>query len=56
MDSKGDDFDFELKAPANGKLPLRRVDPTCLLDMAGFSSQEMNPKVSYTAPENKHYI
>lgn len=49
MDSKGDDLDFELKAPANGKFPLRRVDPTALLDMAALSSQATNPKILYTA-------
>lgn len=37
MDNKGDDFDLELKAPENGKLPLRRVVPTALLDMNAAS-------------------
>ena len=30
IDSKGDAFDLALRAPANGKLPLRRVEVGCL--------------------------
>lgn len=36
IDNNGEDFDFECKDPAKGKLPLstnRRVEPTGLLDM-----------------------
>ncbi len=36
MDNKGEERDFECKAPANGMLPLstkRREGFTCLLDM-----------------------
>lgn len=37
IDNKGDDFDFAFKAPANGKLPLRRVGLGCLLCMTNRS-------------------
>ena len=36
IDKRGDERDFECKAPTKGKLPLsptRLVEPTCLLDM-----------------------
>lgn len=36
IDIRGDERDFECKAPTNGKLPpspTRLVEPTCLLDM-----------------------
>ncbi len=35
-DNKGEDFDFELKAPTNGRVAPRRVELTCLLDMTTF--------------------
>lgn len=36
IDNKGDDLDFEFNAAAKGKLPPRREEPTCLLDMTIF--------------------
>lgn len=48
IDNKGDDFDFAFRAPANGKLPLRRVEVGCLLCMIN-SSKEYNS----TFDENK---
>lgn len=35
-DTKGEDLDFEFMTPTNGRLPPRRVEPTCLLDIATF--------------------
>lgn len=49
-DNKGDDLDFELKAPEKGKVPVRRVEPTCLLDILYFSSQTQ----STIEPTNLH--
>lgn len=39
IDNKGDDFDLEFRAPANGKLPLRRVVVGCLLCMIDRSKE-----------------
>lgn len=43
MDNKGEERDFECKAPANGMLPLstKRLEGfTCLLDMTTFVKQK----------------
>ena len=39
IDNKGDDFDFAFSAPANEKLPLRRVEVGCLLCMINSSKE-----------------